>query len=165
MPVTGLIVDQQAALLAEACLEPGTAKCTYGTGAFLLAQLGRRPGAVDVRADHVGRLAAARTRRRYCVDGQVYTAASAVRWLTDLGLIPARRPDSTLSPPIQRRRAVRAGAGRAGRPVVGPGGHRVVHRHDAEHGRGHLVRALLEGIAAQVAALTDARRPPTWARR
>ena len=40
MPVTGLIVDQQAALLAEGCLEPGTAKCTYGTGAFLLAQLG-----------------------------------------------------------------------------------------------------------------------------
>ena len=38
MPVAGLIVDQQAALLAQRCLEPGTAKCTFGTGAFLLAQ-------------------------------------------------------------------------------------------------------------------------------
>ena len=37
IPVAGLIVDQQAALLAESCLEPGAAKCTYGTGAFLLA--------------------------------------------------------------------------------------------------------------------------------
>ncbi len=57
--MTGLIVDQQAALLAESCLEPGAAKCTFGTGAFLLAQLGDRSGAVDVRADHLGRLAAA----------------------------------------------------------------------------------------------------------
>ena len=39
IPVAGLIVDQQAALLAESCLKPGAAKCTYGTGAFLLAQL------------------------------------------------------------------------------------------------------------------------------
>ena len=45
IPVAGLIVDQQAALLAESCLDPGAAKCTFGTGAFLLAQLGdeRRP--------------------------------------------------------------------------------------------------------------------------
>ena len=40
IPVVGLIVDQQAALLAEACLEPGMAKFTYGTGAFLLASTG-----------------------------------------------------------------------------------------------------------------------------
>jgi len=43
LPVAGLIVDQQAALLAESCLEPGSAKCTYGTGVFLLAQLGGEP--------------------------------------------------------------------------------------------------------------------------
>lgn len=42
LPVTGLVVDQQAALLAEGCLASGEAKCTYGTGAFLLAQLGDR---------------------------------------------------------------------------------------------------------------------------
>ena len=40
-PVGGLIVDQPAALLAQACLEPGEAKCTFGTGAFLLANTGR----------------------------------------------------------------------------------------------------------------------------
>ena len=47
IPVTGLLVDQQAALLAQS-VRPGTAKCTYGTGAFLLAQTGARPRAVDV---------------------------------------------------------------------------------------------------------------------
>lgn len=43
LPLTGLLVDQQAALLAQSVTEPGTAKCTYGTGAFLLAQTGPRP--------------------------------------------------------------------------------------------------------------------------
>jgi glycerol kinase len=42
VPVAGLAVDQQAALFAEGCLEPGAAKCTYGTGAFLLATVGTR---------------------------------------------------------------------------------------------------------------------------
>jgi glycerol kinase len=41
--VTGLIVDQQAALLAQSCLETGDAKCTYGTGAFILANAGSVP--------------------------------------------------------------------------------------------------------------------------
>src|SRR5262249_27669729 len=40
LPLTGLLVDQQAALLAQSCLAPGDAKCTYGTGAFLLANVG-----------------------------------------------------------------------------------------------------------------------------
>ena len=59
VPVTGLIVDQQAALLAEACLDAGTAKCTFGTGAFLLAQLGARAARSSDRAGHLGRLGAA----------------------------------------------------------------------------------------------------------
>lgn len=41
VPVAGLIVDQQSALLAEGCVEAGSAKCTFGTGAFLLANTGR----------------------------------------------------------------------------------------------------------------------------
>ena len=59
VPVTGLIVDQQAALLAESCFDAGTAKCTYGTGAFLLAQLGQEPVRSSCRTDDVGRLATA----------------------------------------------------------------------------------------------------------
>ena len=43
LPVCGLSVDQQAALVGEHCLEPGESKCTYGTGAFLLANAGPRP--------------------------------------------------------------------------------------------------------------------------
>src|ERR1700754_3241332 len=74
IPVTGLIVDQQAALLAESCLEPGAAKCTFGTGAFLLAQLGDNPtrSASGLTTSVAWRL---RERTSYCADGQVYTAA------------------------------------------------------------------------------------------
>ena len=60
IPVAGLIVDQQAALLAESCLTPGDAKCTFGTGAFLLAQLGANAGQVHVGPDHLGGVAVAR---------------------------------------------------------------------------------------------------------
>ncbi|WP_433043194.1 FGGY family carbohydrate kinase [Dactylosporangium sp. CS-033363] len=86
IPVAGLIVDQQAALLAEACLDPGTAKCTYGTGAFLLAQLGGTPvrSAKGLATSVAWQL---RDSTAYCADGQVYTAASAVRWLAELGIV------------------------------------------------------------------------------
>ena len=96
IPLTGLLVDQQAALLAQSVTEPGTAKCTYGTGAFLLAQTGPRPrrGASGLVSCVAWRLGG---RTSYCLDGQVYTAASAVRWLTDLGRDRGRRRTSTRS--------------------------------------------------------------------
>lgn len=86
IPLTGLAVDQQAALFAQRVTTPGVAKCTYGTGAFLLAPTGdtaRRSacGLVGCVAWRLG------GRTAYCLDGQVYTAASAVRWLTGLGVI------------------------------------------------------------------------------
>ncbi len=105
VPVTGLIVDQQAALLGEACIEPGTAKCTFGTGAFLLAHIGSRPvrSAAGLTTSVAWRL---RGQTPYCIDGQVYTAASAVRWLTDLGLVSGDLPwpRRALAHPRQARR-------------------------------------------------------------
>src|SRR5439155_19952227 len=86
LPVTGLAVDQQAALFAESCFAPGEAKCTYGTGAFILATAGNRaPGSKSRLAACVAwRLAGDTT---YCLDGQVYSAGSAISWLEELGLI------------------------------------------------------------------------------
>jgi glycerol kinase len=143
LPVTGLVVDQQAALLAESCLEPGTAKCTFGTGAFLLAQLGGRAA----RSTQGLTTSVAWTLRgdtAYCVDGQVYTAASAVRWAIDLGLLSS----------ADELDLVAQGAGESSDGVlcVPALAGLAAPWWDA---RGHLVRALLEGIAAQVAALAD----------
>lgn len=155
LPVAGLIVDQQAALLAESCLEPGAAKCTFGTGAFLLAQLGgnaARSGA-GLTTSVAWTL---RDDTSYCADGQVYTAASAVRWAIDLGLVPA----------ADQVDAVAASAGDSSEGVlcVPALAGLAAPWWDAQatasftgmtlsSERGHLVRAVLEGVAAQVACL------------
>jgi glycerol kinase len=86
VPVTGACVDQQAALYAERCREVGEAKCTYGTGAFLLASTGSTPtrstnGLVGCPAWQID---GATT---WCLDGQVYTVGAAVTWLMDVGII------------------------------------------------------------------------------
>ncbi len=154
VPVAGLIVDQQAALLAESCLAPGDAKCTYGTGAFLLAQLGDNPARSQsgLTTSVAWRL---RERTSYCVDGQVYTAASAVRWAVDLGLVPAvDQIDSVAADSSEGVLCVPALAG-LGAPWWDSAASASFGGMTLSSGRGHLVRALLEGIAAQVAALAD----------
>ncbi len=154
LPVAGLIVDQQAALLAESCLEPGSAKCTYGTGAFLLAQLGGEPvrSTSGLTTSVAWRL---RGRTSYCVDGQVYTAASAVRWAVDLGLVPsADQIDSAAAESSDGVLCVPALAGLAA-PWWDSAASAAFSGMTLSSGRGNLVRALLEGIAAQVTALTD----------
>jgi glycerol kinase len=154
IPVAGLIVDQQAALLAESCLEPGAAKCTYGTGAFLLAQLGGAPAlsSSGLTTSVAWRL---RGQTSYCADGQVYTAASAVRWAIDLGLVPtADQLDTVAAGSSDGVLCVPALAGLAA-PWWDSGATASFTGMTLSSGRGHLVRALLEGIAAQVTALAD----------
>ncbi|MFE4373001.1 FGGY family carbohydrate kinase [Streptomyces sp. NPDC056835] len=149
VPVAGLIVDQQAALVAESCLEPGTAKCTYGTGAFLLANTGH-----DALRSSAGLTTSvawqARGETRYCVDGQVYTVASAVRWLQDLGLLASVTDiDSAAAEDSQGVRFVPAFAGLAA-PWWAPEATAAISGMTLSTRREHLVLALLQGIAAQV---------------
>lgn len=154
LPVTGLIVDQQAALLAESCLTTGSAKCTYGTGAFLLAQLGENPvrSTSGLTTSVAWRL---RDGTSYCIDGQVYTAASAVRWAVDLGLVPsADQIDTAAAESSEGVICVPALAGLAA-PWWDSAATASFTGMTLSSGRGNLVRALIEGIAAQVTALTD----------
>lgn len=157
LPLTGLLVDQQAALLAQDVTTPGSAKCTYGTGAFLLAQTGARPrrGSSGLVSCVAWQLAG---KSSYCLDGQVYTAASAVRWLTDLGVIAGAEdidPVGSAVPDAGGVTFVPALAGLAAPwwrgdlrgSLTGLG---------LDTTAGHLVRALCEGIAAQVVSLADA---------
>ncbi|WP_422746231.1 FGGY family carbohydrate kinase [Mycobacterium sp. WMMD1722] len=154
IPVTGLIVDQQAALLAESCLEPGAAKCTYGTGAFLLAQLGATAAlsSTGLTTSVAWRL---REQTSYCVDGQVYTAASAVRWAIELGLVPAAdQLDTVAAESSDGVLCVPALAGLAA-PYWDSAATASFSGMTLASGRGQLVRALLEGVAAQIAALAE----------
>jgi glycerol kinase len=155
IPVAGLIVDQQAALLAESCLDPGAAKCTFGTGAFLLAQLGANAArsGVGLTTSVAWKL---RGQTSYCADGQVYTAASAVRWAIDLGLVPAAdQLDAVAASAGESSDGVLCVPALAGLAAPWWDAHAAASftGMTLSSGRGHLVRALLEGIAAQVACL------------
>lgn len=153
VPVTGLIVDQQAALLAQACLTPGTAKCTFGTGAFVLAQTGRDAvrSASGLTSSVAWRLSSGTS---YCLDGQVYTAASAVRWAVDAGLLhSAEALDAGAAPSSDGVLFVPGLAGLAA-PWWDPTATATISGLRLGTGAGHVIRALVEGIACQVAELT-----------
>ena len=153
-PVTGLVVDQQAALFAQSCLEPGSAKCTLGTGAFLLANTGAAPvrSSASLAASIAWRL---RGRNTHCLDGQVYTAASAIHWLQDLGLIDTPEDlDRLGAQAAEGVLCVPAFAG-LGAPSWRPGATASFTGLTLATRREHLVLAVLEGLAAQIAELVD----------
>jgi glycerol kinase len=156
LPVTGLAVDQQAALFAEGCFAPGEAKCTYGTGAFVLATAGARPprSASRLAACVAWRLGGTTT---YCLDGQVYTAGAAVAWLERLGLIdgPAELDRLGAGRPPGDVLFVPSLAG-LGAPFWAPGARGGWVGLDLAARREDLVAAVVWGIAAQVATLAGA---------
>lgn len=152
--VGGLAVDQAAALFAQSCFDRASAKCTLGTGAFLLANTG------DLAVRSVSGMSASiawRTRGRstYCLDGQVYTAASAIHWVQRLGLIT--EPED-----LDRLEVDDAGgvfcipalAG-LGAPWWRPDARAAFTGMSLATRREHLVRAVIEGVVAQVAELAD----------
>ncbi|MDT9593016.1 FGGY family carbohydrate kinase [Nocardioides zeae] len=152
LAVTGLVVDQQAALLAQGCWEAGTAKCTFGTGAFLLVQTGTTPvlspGGLTTSA--AWRL---RDETRFCVDGQVYTAASAVDWLAGLGVLgSAAEIDAVAAPDAGGVQFVPALTGLAA-PWWQPDAAASLTGLRLGTGRAEVVRAVVEGVAASVAHL------------
>ncbi|MGW1680613.1 FGGY family carbohydrate kinase [Saccharopolyspora sp. NPDC002376] len=154
VPVGGLVVDQQAALLAQRCLSPGEAKCTFGTGAFLLANMGPTPvrSSAGLAASVAWRV---RGETSYCFDGQVATAASAVRWLQDLGLIQgAADLDRVAVADSDGVLCVPALAGLSA-PWWAPEAKASFSGMTLSTEVGHLIKSVLDGIAAQVAELAD----------
>jgi glycerol kinase len=154
LPVTGLAVDQQAALFAESCFEAGEAKCTYGTGAFILATAGERVPRSQSRlaACVAWRLDGMTT---YCLDGQVYSAGSAVSWLEELELISQAADLDRIVPGSGEVIFVPSLAG-LGAPFWSPEARGGWLGLSLAARRDDLVRAVVWGIAAQVASLAQA---------
>jgi glycerol kinase len=157
MSVAGLAVDQQAALFGQRCLRTGQAKCTYGTGAFLLANAGPVPlrSSSGLAACLAWRLGSELT---YCLDGQVYTAGSAVSWLADLGLIGGAADLDRLGLSVPDSGGAMFVPGLAGlaAPFWRPQATGSFTGLTLGTSRPHLVRAVIEGIAASVAWLARA---------
>ena len=154
VPVAGLAVDQQAALLAERCFDAGQAKCTYGTGAFLLATAGatavRSRGGLSCSV--AWRLARTPS---YCLDGQVYTAGAALRWLGDVGLLASPAELDAVGGSVADSGGVLfvpALAG-LGAPQWRPDARGAFLGLGLGTTRAHLIRAVIDGLAASVALL------------
>jgi glycerol kinase len=85
--IRGVAGDQQAALIGQACFAPGTVKATYGTGGFVLLNIGTEPK----RSRHRLLTTIAwqrRGERRYAFEGSIFSAGASVQWLRDgLGLV------------------------------------------------------------------------------
>ena len=158
VPITGILGDQQSALFGQACFEVGMVKATYGTGAFVLAQAGSHvPSVVDglitTLAWDLGDDGAS-----YALEGSAFVAGAAIQWLADLGVIEASSDLEALA------RSVNDSAGAQFVPAfTGLGS--PFWRADARGaigglsqgvGRGQLARALIEALAYQVRAMTDA---------
>jgi glycerol kinase len=163
LPITGLAVDQQAALFAESCFAPGEAKCTYGTGAFILATAG------DQAPESKSRLAACVAWRlggatTYCLDGQVYSAGSAVSWLKELDLIKEAADLDRVGADSGEEAVFVPSLAGLGAPFWSPDARGAWLGLSLATRRDDLVRAVIWGIAAQVASLAramgrDAGRP------
>jgi glycerol kinase len=89
IPIAGVAGDQQAATFGQACFAPGAAKNTYGTGCFLLLNIGEQPVLSTNRLlTTVGWQIGGKT--TYCLEGAVFIAGAVVQWLRDgLGIVPS----------------------------------------------------------------------------
>ena len=158
IPIAGIAGDQQAALIGQACFSPGEAKCTYGTGAFLLMNAGPTP----VRSQH-GLLATVAwqigDQAAYALEGSAFIAGAAVQWVRDgLGLIGKSSEIEAMAKAVPDSGGVvfvPALAG-LGAPHWRQEARGLICGLDRGSTKHHLARAILEGIAFQIHDLAAA---------
>jgi len=158
VPIAGIAGDQQAALFGQMCTKPGMAKCTYGTGAFMLLNIGSEPKASQHRllttvAWKIG------NEVEYAFEGSMMMAGAVVQWLRDdLQMIRNSAEVETLAASVSSSNGV----------VVVPAFAGLGAPHWDQHARGtilgltrgssraHIARAALEGIALQATDVLEA---------
>jgi glycerol kinase len=160
MPITGVAGDQHAALFGQACFSPGDAKCTYGTGSFLLMNTGNSPvPSASGLLTTVGWQSKAEP--VYALEGAVFITGAAVQWLRDgLGIIDAASDIESLAASVPD----------SGGVVFVPALVGLGAPHWDANARGlivgitrgttaaHITRATLDAIALQVADVLEAMR-------
>ena len=151
IPITGSAGDQQAALFGETCFEVGEAKCTYGTGSFLLLNTGDRPVFSDsgllttIAWGLDGKVS-------YALEGSAFVCGAAIQWLRDEMKFMSESPES-------ERMALEAGDGEGvymvpaftgiGAPYWEPDARGAIFGITRGTDRNQIVRATLESLAYQ----------------
>src|SRR6476646_4391739 len=158
VPVAGIAGDQQAALFGQMCRTPGMSKNTYGTGCFLLQNIGTSPTRsrqqlVTTVAWQIG------SRTEYALEGSVFIGGAVVQWIRDgLGLVRAAPEIEALASSVADNGGVYlvpafAGLGAPHWDAYARGTIVGITRGTSA---AHIARAALESIAYQVADLLDA---------
>jgi len=160
LPIAGIAGDQQAALFGQACFEVGDTKCTYGTGAFALTNIGKHP-----KVSRQGLLTTVAWKTAdeviYALEGSAFIAGAAVQWLRDgLGLVQKAADIEALAASVPSSDGVvfvpaLAGLGAPHWDADARGAITGITRGTTA---AHVARATLEGIAFQVADLLSAMR-------
>jgi len=158
IPISGIAGDQQAALFGQMCTSPGMAKCTYGTGAFMLLNIGTQPRASKNRllttvAWKIGNTV------EYAFEGSMMMAGAVVQWLRDdLQMIRSSAEIESLAASVASTNGV----------VLVPAFAGLGAPHWDQYARGalvgltrgssraHIARAALEGIALQATDVLEA---------
>jgi len=163
IPIAGMAGDQQAALFGQGCTRPGLVKNTYGTGCFMLKQIGKTPTLSNNRllttvAWKIG------GKIEYALEGSIFVAGAAIQWLRDgLGIIASAGDVETLAASVPD----------SGGVYVVPAFTGLGAPHWDPHARGtitgisrgttaaHIARATLESIALQTVDLVRAMEEDT----
>src|SRR5207342_197751 len=153
LPIAGLAGDQQSALFGQTCFDPGDAKCTYGTGSFILTNT----GSSLVRSD-AGLLSTAAWRSpegelTYALEGAIFVTGAAVQWLRDgLQIVGSAAETEAIAATVDDTEGVvfvPALTG-LGAPHWDPHARGMIIGITRGTTRAHVVRATLEAIAFEV---------------
>src|SRR5213594_2267410 len=159
VPIAGILGDQQAALVGQACFRPGEAKNTYGTGCFLLMNTGEQPvqskcGLLTTVAFKFGSKPA-----HYALEGSIAITGALVQWLRDnLGMIEKSSDIETLARTVEDNGGVYFVPAFSGlfAPYWKDSARGVIAGLTRFANKGHIARAVLEASAFQTREVIEA---------
>ena len=159
VPIAGILGDQQAALVGQVCFTPGEVKNTYGTGCFMLMNVGEtpHPSSYGLLTTVAYRFGAARP--VYALEGSIAITGALVQWLRDnLGLIRASADVEDLARTVPDNGGVFFVPAFSGlyAPHWNEGARGLIGGLTRFAGKGHLARAALEATAYQTREVVEA---------
>ena len=162
-PISGMAGDQQAALFGHACFGVGDAKCTYGTGSFILVNTGNTLQRSDAGLLSTVAWQAPDGRLTYALEGAIFVTGAAIQWLRDgLQIIGSAAETAAIAGTVRDSQGVvfvPALTG-LGAPHWDPQARGSIHGITRGTTRAHLVRATLEAICFEVRDVFDTIETP-----
>jgi glycerol kinase len=158
VPIAGVAGDQQAALFGQMCIEPGSIKNTYGTGCFVMLNVGEKPvlsknNLLTTVAWKIG------DKVNYALEGSIYVGGSVVQWIRDgLGFIKSSSEIEELASTVPDSGGVYFVPALTGlaAPYWDPYARGLICGITRGTTRAHIARAALDGIAFQTYDIAQA---------